>query len=140
MDRPCFCPCLLCFTISPCSLYLAAPHTFLSFHGIVSSSLLSVDQIKRPLTPIVKNVSVTFIFTRFGFDGVSFLSSSLCVFWPVVCMQGMTTHFKTSKALKVSEVKLVRRFTQMFGSPLIRRSCPADQERSGRECPRAQRR
>lgn len=31
----------------------------------------------------------------------SFLSLSSVRFWPVVCMQGMTTHFKTSKALKV---------------------------------------
>lgn len=45
----------------------------------------------------------------------------LCVssvrFWPVVCMQGMTTHFKTSKALKVSGVTFVRRFIRMLGPP-----------------------
>ncbi|KAF1379721.1 hypothetical protein PFLUV_G00178960 [Perca fluviatilis] len=30
-------------------------------------------------------------------------SGSSVRFWPVVCMQGMTTHFKTSKALKVKK-------------------------------------
>lgn len=44
------------------------------------------------------------------------LSGSSVRFWPVVCMQGMTTHFKTSKALKVREVELVTRFPGTSGS------------------------
>lgn len=44
------------------------------------------------------------------------LCASSARFWPVVCMQGMTTHFKTSKALKVSEATPVRRFIQMLAS------------------------
>ena len=83
------------------------------------------------------------LFTQFLLSLSSPLRVSSVRFWPVVCMQGMTTHFKTSKALKV-------RVRNLFGVSLdlcqawcrffIHWSCSTGQEGGGRECPGAQRR
>ncbi|XP_023269725.1 transcription factor MafK [Seriola lalandi dorsalis] len=51
-------------------------------------------------SPLSGPYSATF-FTHSG--PVRPQSVSSVRFWPVVCMQGMTTHFKTSKALKVKK-------------------------------------
>lgn len=47
------------------------------------------------------------LFTQFLLSLSSPLRVSSVRFWPVVCMQGMTTHFKTSKALKVRVRSLI---------------------------------
>lgn len=77
----------------------------------------------------------------------SFLSVSSVRFWPVVCMQGMTTHFKTSKALKVSVRSLKSVSLDFLKHPdmvlqvlfLIPCSRLAGQEGGGWECPGTQR-
>lgn len=95
-----------------------------------------------PLTFIVNSISVTFIFTRFGFDGVSFLSSSLCVFCEVLagCLHaGNDDSFQDEQSFKGKWSHVCKEVHPDVGPSLIH-SCPADQERSGRECARAQRR
>lgn len=71
---------------------------------------------------------------------VFYFSVSSVRFWSFVFMQGMTTTFKTSKALKVSmrslkNVLVIHACTQFF----MHCSCLAGQEGGGWECPCAQR-
>ena len=86
----------------------------------------------------------TWALTWFYFLFFLLVSESSVRSGPVVCMQGMTTHFKTSKSLKVSarsvgSVSLDLTRIQDVLLFLTHCSCPAGQEGGGWEWPSTQR-
>lgn len=66
--------------------------------------------IKPIIVQINVDLIVYLIFMSYllNFPPFLLLSVSSARFWPVVCMQGMTTHFKTSKALKVNKNSVMK--------------------------------